>query len=689
MNIIREMDNISVFKVYYSENHEQIRLLRVADVKDDGEIILPQIVNHQPKNFNNREKFNRQNGPDRVGYFGIWQWYATHNQNDYERDYYKLKYEPDYEPIRVFRTPSDKQTMDQTAAINMIKNGIKGDQLFNRLLYWNVDPSQQNGKCKALYYPKTAQVLQGEVIKLRPEIIKLPVYDLNFDDFLLVDDTARIYKHIEMPEHTSGYVFVKDRNEIIRDILVAKTTWQTAKFNGYTRATFQSIKNYLENCLPETFLEEIQQKLECNESDAKSYYNTFMQKANSYVDGETFDDETLISLIDRSESLNKKVNSIAEKHWVETHEDVINRYNSEMEKAKKDLEETNSKKKRIDAELEQKKVELKDAESNIDQVNELAAEVETEMQNRINHAKDHMAEFISNTIFLKSMIPSSSQISLTGAPAQVVTAAVPAFRPGNQIDSDPDENSDWKDELSTIENELQAVGVAQEFAAGLAALLYSCFLQHFPVLLAGPGAKQIADAFSVSLNCCMPAVIDCSEGISSRNFENINDNVVVIKNVFLPACRDIILSEIREHDNFFILTTPVSDELVIEPTGILNYVFPVITEFYLTAKAPEKLVGGIRRNEFRVFQNVEKTKFQYASVLQEMHLSEYSLSIIKKLVHYAKAMNLKLKNCFDYQFCLVPLAIMRNEKDIVLEKVRDDQNLSVKEKELIEAWLGE
>ena len=689
MSIIREMDHISVFKVYYSEDHEQIRLLRVADVKDDGEIIQPQIVSHQPKNFDNREKFNRQNGPDQIGYFGIWQWYTTHNQNDFERDYYKLKYEPDYEPIRVFRTPSDKQKMNQNAAIDLIKKGIKGDQLFNRLLYWPVDLSKPNGKCKALYYPKTAQLLQGEVIKLNPEIIKLPIYDLNFDDFLLVDETARIYNHAEMPNATSGYVFVKDRNEIIRDIFVAKTTWQTAKFNGYTRATFQSIKNYLENCLPETFLEEIQQKLDCNESDAKSYYNTFMQKANSYVDGKTFDDDTLISLIDRNKSLNNKVNSIAEKHWIETHSDMIERFNTEMENAKKEIKDAINEKNRIVAELNQKKGELKDAESNIDQVHALATEVETEMQNRINHAKDHMADFISNTIFLKSMIPSSSQIAVTGAPAQMVTATVSAFKPGYQIDSDPDENSDWKDELSTIENELQAVGVAQEFAAGMAALLYSCFLHHFPVLLAGPVAKQIADAFSVSLNCCMPAVIDCSEGISSRDFENINDNVVVIKNAFLPACRDIILGEIREHDNFFILTTPVSDELIIEPVGILNYVYPVMTEFYLTSKFPEKLIGGIRREQFRVFKNVEKTQFRYESVLQEMHLSGYSTSIIKELVHYAKAMNQKLKNRFDYQFCLVPLAIMRNEKDIVLEKLRDDQNLSVKEKELIETWLGE
>ena len=100
---IKMVERISVCMVV--EHNEQIRLYRLADINDQNQIIPFIPDNNLLKVFENRNRLYKKDGPEQIGYIGVWNWTATSNslgsELDYMKDYIESWYRAEYKLIEV------------------------------------------------------------------------------------------------------------------------------------------------------------------------------------------------------------------------------------------------------------------------------------------------------------------------------------------------------------------------------------------------------------------------------------------------------------------------------------------------------------------------------------------------------------------------------------------------------------
>jgi hypothetical protein len=253
-------------------------------------------------------------------------------------------------------------------------------------------------------------------------------------------------------------------------------------------------------------------------------------------------------------------------------------------------------------------------------------------------------------------------------------------------EEEPECLEDWQDTLDSINNNLEDAGVGSQYRMGLSAYLYSCYLHHFPILLAGPNGREIADALSAVLTGRLADYLDCSAS-QYRDvlplIDSLEDSVLVCDHPFVSEWVGHLPEFSRKQNVFTVFVHPYKEDLVVEPGGIVNYMLPVLTEFFVD-QAPTGDVIMCRQTEgYREYapQKPDKYHRRQLSRLPFSALARNNLNqVLTELRSMCKAQN------DDYAFVLglAPLAFlsdrtdqlveMLNKKKLTLssERVRDD-----------------
>ena len=131
-------------------------------------------------------------------------------------------------------------------------------------------------------------------------------------------------------------------------------------------------------------------------------------------------------------------------------------------------------------------------EQEIHEKEKLAVDVRKNVDIIITKAQEHAAEFIASMAFVNT----TGKIS-----ASVEKGSISCFTSGITILSEQvEEYEDWKDLIDNLSDNLEKAGVCSKHSKSFAAFLFSAYLNQLPLLLAGPNAMEIADAFSVTIN---------------------------------------------------------------------------------------------------------------------------------------------------------------------------------------------
>lgn len=258
---------------------------------------------------------------------------------------------------------------------------------------------------------------------------------------------------------------------------------------------------------------------------------------------------------------------------------------------------------------------------------------------------------------------------------------------GDLIENDPDENKSWDETLDTLIAELDSIGLTEK-TKETAAVIYSCFINKYPILLAGPFGEAIANAVSASITSHFASILDCSNEVSSFELDNLNqETIVLVKNIFNSRNKDMVLENLYRIDTFFIFTVPFSDELKIESKELLNYMLPIFTEDLFTDKPQNNFVGGICTENYNHFKSNEKESISKKKY-KELNASNFVMNRINGVISDAKNMLSQDNDNIESYFFMYPIAFMTGKEDTLLEIIQDKRNITTSLKEDLIEKLG-
>lgn len=260
---------------YITVDYEgRIWLNRLADVEDD--ILHTPFKSERTDNyFENRDRLYRNDGPTALGTVGIWEWTAIPNRDNPTIDYVQSHYVKDYSPVRVVVLMA--KSLDEV--VEQLQNGTARTQAYfcDTLFCYEPKWGQFAGVlCRANEFN-----ISDRCAKLSETVYSLPSYTISSGDIYNWDDrNLRFLKTLQAGE-PSGYVSIGNTNEVIRTLILERTTWPLFKeCIGATKAEWKHCKLLLEKICGESLYDAIVQKLNCTLDQAKQAVDDFVNRAD-------------------------------------------------------------------------------------------------------------------------------------------------------------------------------------------------------------------------------------------------------------------------------------------------------------------------------------------------------------------------------------------------------------------------
>lgn len=666
---------LSICEVMPVNNFGNVMLKRIADI-NNGMIVYPQFYNDEPNIFDNREYLYLTNYSDfDDGYVGVWEWSATENYNNSNRDYVQTRFAPEFCPVEL----EIVEAKDLDEVVYMIRNGIdlyvESDEI---LIGFRQDKTYE---CIACKYNDLSQI--GNKYILSATYNKLPIYKVHINDVVKVG-YRYFYKNNWNNVLCSSYYELKKPLDIVKEVVLKEISWSSLKSRGYVRDTYKKIKNFIEDFNTIGLDEKIAKELECSKEEAELYLSAFFDNINDYLNGESFGDLAISSILQRDDNLLKQLSSMIEEDWKKENEEKINEAENSLNELIDLISDNEKEVMKLNETIRQKQDELINIQREYEKYSHIGDDVQKAIKKKIEEAKSDISSFVSEVTFLSSINSNNAtEVIVTGA-----NNAKSAFIIGEKIENNPDENSSWEETLGTFIAELESIGLTEK-TKETAAVIYSCYVNKYPILLAGPFGEAIANALSVSINSQMISSLDCIEWSNSSDLEQVNDeSVILVKNLFNSPVKDEVLEKLSMKDSFFIFTIPFADELQIESKEILNYMLPIFTEDLFTSKPKYDFVGGVCTDDYKEFipsqtRNISK------KVFKGLAASNYLINRLSVIISDANQMISNSNDDIECYFFMYPIALLAGKQNDLRLEFENKKNVTSSIKEELLEKLGE
>ena len=636
--------------ITYVDDLGRDRLKRVADVRD-GEL-SESLIESAP----DYTRLYSHDGPTREGSFGVWDWRVIPNKSDPAKDYIETSYNNSIKPIEVIAI---NECSNIEELVEILKRGISVELHTERILFAIL----AGGKYEGVYCDLKDLVVKSELIELKKEVLKLPVYTFYRIDTLHREDTVILHKTaIGLPQRL---VYVHNPMDVVRNCILGKATWPVSQQKGFVRNEYQKIRSFITELQTEDLYEDISKKCDCSVDEAVEYVTAFMSRADKVVVGNTIENTAMVQVIKNDPEAYAKCMNEIRNEWEHEHESLLNDACEAVNKVKEEED-------RVKESVEKKNQELAMAQKKLDECNQefekriaTADEVQQLVAQKIESAKNNAAAFIADNAFIQAI----SAVTVSDKNPETNRGSV--FKEHDEINSEePDVNETPDQLLQTVQYELSEAGVSDESASGVAALLYSAYIRRMPLLLAGPNGRDIADAFSAAISCQTAAVIECggNDTEAINKCEASNEKIVVIENPLQVGWENAIIKLISKRERFYILTQPFSDDLVVEPRGLFNYCLPVLTEMFVISTPARNYTGGILSEDFAHY-HPENTSRLYGKALDELNITSITRENIQMLISDINKLNGSVAPDTVLEFLLYPLMYAIGESQTLIGKL--------------------
>ncbi len=669
-----DYDFISICEVRPVDYNGNQFLLRLADIKSDGSIVPFIQDDSQPKQFENRSLIFFKTGPQEEGTVATWEWRAIPNKNDPSKDYVESDFNKSLSPIEVHSLPGCESIGD---IIEALKNGVNESINSYRVLFTT---QRDKNHLYGVLCDGDQLIVTGKRVKLDDKAISLPMFSFRRDEVVYLANGKYYYGSIKlgMPKDV---VRLKKALEIVKDIVLSRGSWNAFKNAGKTRSEWKIARDFYENMDTSSLLQEIADSCNCSISEAQEIYDDFKANVDDYIDSTTLDDDLLSAVIVGNDELMLRCKTLVKDEWEKENSELIEKNNKELTAANSELSD-------IRSEYSKYEKELKGLKAKIETEKKTATQVHEELNKQIQAANENAAEFLS-----KYALFNNAGVSCSPSKSSDSHSTSSKYVPAQALNNDDmDSNSSYQDVISTVSYELAEAGVISEFTHPLAAYLFSAYTNGVSVLLSGPNAEQIADAFSIGVFGTKPGIIDCSDEYDEKVLLEAYDDkadVVKIINPFSRAWIQRIPQLLGRIGGYCIGVYPFPEDLQIEPHSIFNYMMPINTEYFVDSIPTNKYTGGRISENYQAFVRKSNT-IQQNPGAKELQVAPLLKTLISTIISDMSEMIDDSSSGYDVLFALLPLAQATNQVRVVIDLLNNGSlKVSSSVKDAIDNYFGE
>lgn len=646
----------SLCKVFWADGY--VRLKRLSDIHHD------EITGDYLEEFpTQRDLFSDQrSGTFQEGYVGVWDWHVIPNKKDPSRDFIETSYSSSQPTqIIIFKECDSVEKIIKKLTVGVSEKIYCDGVLF---AYWN------GKKYEGIYcHPKDLDI-KIDRISLKQDVFRLPVFEV-FASMLYQAGDCQVCTALNFGMPTK-VVNVKDSMDVLKALLRKRLTWATSKQRGITNAAHQQITAYLQELPNKDFVQELAMQCNCTEDEANERIRKFVQNADSYLSATDIEDEMLSRIIQQNSELEKRCKELLTTEWEKENSEKIQKVENELMQRKNAAKDERIRVEQLTEKYEAVEQKLKESNEQLEEREQLAAEVEQKVAEKIAKAQKDAADFIAAQAFLP-------QINRIGEKQTVSVTVFSSFTSGKSMDDRVAVLKNSDDVIEYLADNLKEAGVQESYTRGLAAYLYSAYRYRTPVLLAGPNGLAIAQAFSTTLFSRTVAILSCVGDYTEKvckECKESEDNVVAIMNPFCAGWTQQLPTAVFDSGKFFFLLSPYAEDLQVEPMGISNYVLPLMTEFLVDKKPSSVFVGSELSPDF------DRLPMPKVRPIHKNFLTSLGYSTLAKKNLWGVFANIEsiLKGetsdtvGYRYLFGLLPFAIIAGKANLLMEQLEKDES---------------
>lgn len=664
-----EYDFISLCEVLPPDYNGIELIERYADLTKYGEFEEFHCDESEPTTFENRNKIYLNEGPREVGTMGVWMWRAVPNNTNPNKDYIYSRFASEIRPIEMI---SIHLVSDEKSLLDLLKEGLDIVNLPEIGMY-----SVYIGKgcysgflCSSRDFEKT-----GDKYRLKSRLITLQKYEFGRAAFIKLDNNRRFFKKLSVgiPD---ALVPVKDTMELIKNIILNRNSWSVFKVAGKSRGEWKLVKNFLEELDVNSICSEIVDTLNCSQIEAKKQLDEFISVAANYIDGESIEDGIIEAIIAADEKLLKKCKNLLKYDWEEENKQEIAQkkkeidlLNNELAIGKEQLELINYDKEKYEGEILKFKAELEAKER-------FAADVENAISKRIREAKGNAADFIAEMAFVNGSIRLEKLMDDNKQTDENIVDNNEDNGVSTQIKEELDE--DWDMTLNSIEDELIEAGVMGTFARPMAAYLYSAYLTRGDLLLTGPNAEAIAQAFSCAVTGRLAQKLQYKHSSKLNYYRNQMHKgaVIIIEEPFNTEWVFQIPNFVSNIEAFCIGIHPFIEDLKIEPRSYFNYMLPVFTDCVVDRTPAKTYMCSQKAQNYIEYEYVLDKK-DNSKALSILHVPALAKKRLQSIVGNMHSMLGDANTDYDVMFALLPYAYSTMQMQSLYEMIKDSNKKKI------------
>lgn len=648
----------------------QKRLFRCADLSYNGQYSVFRKNNDILNDFTNWYKISYKDGPSDDGFYGAWAWRQVPNDKDPSKSYILSRYNAGINPIEIFVLTEGTNLDD---LVNLLKKGINYQPHSRRVMFSiYTSKGQYMG---ILCTPKELNTVNKKT-NISEDCIVVPVYEFTSDDIIHLDNGLSFYRNAFAGLPSKLY-HLKTPLDIVKDIVLSSISWATYKTRDVTRAQYKTFRDFIDAIPVSNITCKIAVACRCSDPAAKELLDEFLNMVWKYVDGNSLEDKIILSAISANTKLQEKAKELIRQDWEKGNEKLLTEAQQKLDLLHTELKSAAADLGKAQEAFNKTKAEDDRLSSIIAEKEKLADGIEKAVAERIQKARENAADFIASMAFVG------------GQPMQVVgSAASPSVETSSELDTatyctypefdqldELEAHHSWADVINTAVFELAEAGVAEKFRNGLSSFLCAAYIEKQPLLLIGPNAIDIAQAFSAAVTAHKHGILCCEGNNPRRAIEKMGadgEDIVIINNLFASGWMNRLPEILSKKDIFYIATHPYAEDIQVEPKSLYGFMLPLFTEFLVDKKATGKYYGGYFSDDFRPYLAGKGVRKELAA-LSKLALSSLVRGKINSLSATMHDIFPSITTDDDFLFCIFPIAYASMAINELAEIVIDPQ----------------
>ncbi len=653
-----------------SDYNGQKWLMRYADLSNNGHYHVFHKREDTPSYFTNRDKIFYKDGPSNDGFYGIWTWSAIPSEKDPSKDYIISRYKPDLNAIEVAVITN---TSDLDSLVNQLKSGIEYIPHSRRIMFSFC--SSKGMYTGILCNCDELNSINGK-ISFSEGCAVVPIYVFPSDNIMRLDNGLSFYKNAFAGTPDKLY-HLKTPLEIVKSIVTSSISWPTYKTRGIIRADYRTFKDFLCAIPVDDITRQIETACHCSSPAAKALLEEFLSTAKKYVDGNSLEDDIILSAISASAELQERAKTLIRADWETENKGLLADAQEKLKALDGKINDATTQLAEAQEELNKTKLEEDRLTGVIAEKEKLAEDVEKAVSERIQQARKHAADFIANMAFVTGQQIQLS-VDVDSAANKVasdpVVAQYQVFSPYEEL-SDLEAHHSWADVIDTATFEFGEAGVTEQYRRGLAAFLCAAFIEKQPIFLVGPNSLDIVQAFCASVSAHKYGLLCCEGNYDNKVTSRIGatgEDIVIINNLLSSRWMNRLPEIVFNKDIFYVATHPYAEDIQVEPQSLYGFVLPLFTEFFVDKTATGKYYGGYFADDFKPY-SAPKGIHKEPKVLSSLSISSFVKNRINNLVTTMHGIYPSTTADDEFLFSVFPIAYASLEVEKLVDAVADPQ----------------